>query len=74
MRFQQLENGNSTKITTKNEKEISGQSEEKILPGSLSHKIYLKQYLIKDMTTNEETQIVQSVDSTKTVSNRNVSS
>ena len=66
MRFQNLENNSteSNSLTSLPKKDLQ---QNKILPGS-SEPQDLGTISYKDMTTNEETQIVQSVDSTKTVS------
>jgi tol-pal system protein YbgF len=66
MRFQNLEN-NSTESSSLTSLPKTDLQKNKILPGS-SEPQDLGTISYKDMTTNEETQIVQSVDSTKTVS------
>ena len=66
MRFQNLEN-NSTESSSLTSLPKADLQQNKILPGS-SEPQDLGTISYKDMTTNEETQIVQSVDSTKTVS------
>ena len=66
MRFQNLEN-NSTESSSLSSLPKTDLQKNKILPGS-SEPQDLGTISYKDMTTNEETQIVQSVDSTKTVS------
>ena len=66
MRFQNLEN-NSTESSSLTSLPKTDLQQNKILPGS-SEPQDLGTISYKDMTTNEETQIVQSVDSTKTVS------
>ena len=66
IRFQNLEN-NSTESSSLTSLPKTDLQKNKILPGS-SEPQDLGTISYKDMTTNEETQIVQSVDSTKTVS------
>tara|TARA_B100000614_G_scaffold260085_1_gene286145 strand:+ start:977 stop:1963 length:987 start_codon:yes stop_codon:yes gene_type:complete len=66
IRFQNLEN-NSTESSSLSSLPKTDLQKNKILPGS-SEPQDLGTISYKDMTTNEETQIVQSVDSTKTVS------
>ena len=66
MRFQNLEN-NVTESSSLTSLPKTDLQQNKILPGS-SEPQDLGTISYKDMTTNEETQIVQSVDSTKTVS------
>jgi len=66
MRFQNLEN-NSNESSSLTSLPKADLQKNKILPGS-SEPQDLGTISYKDMTTNEETQIVQSVDSTKTVS------
>ena len=66
MRFQNLEN-NSNENSSLTSLPKTDMQQNKILPGS-SEPQDLGTISYKDMTTNEETQIVQSVDSTKTVS------
>jgi len=66
IRFQNLEN-NTTESSALSSLPKTDLQQNKILPGS-SEPQDLGTISYKDMTTNEETQIVQSVDSTKTVS------
>ena len=66
MRFQNLET-NSTENTSLTAVPKTDSEQNKILPGS-SEPQDLGSISYKDMTTNEETQTIQSVDTTKTVS------
>ena len=70
LRFQNLENNTTTNNTENNSLTSLPKTEtkqKKVLPGS-SQPQDLGTISYKDMTTNSETQIVQSVDSTKTIS------
>ena len=70
LRFQSLENNTTTNNTENNFLTSLPKTEtkqKKVLPGS-SQPQDLGTITYKDMTTNAETQVVQSVDSTKTVS------
>ena len=66
MRFQNLEK-NTAEISSLTSLPKTDEEKKKILPGS-SQPQDLGTLSYKDMTTNEETQVIQSVDSTKTVS------
>ena len=66
MRFQNLET-NTAEISSLTSLPKTDEEKKKILPGS-SQPQDLGTLSYKDMTTNEETQVIQSVDSTKTVS------
>ena len=70
LRFQSLENNTTTNNTENNSLTSLPKTEtkqKKVLPGS-SQPQDLGTISYKDMTTNSETQVVQSVDSTKTIS------